>query len=124
MPEGDTLYRTAVTLRKALLSRAITRFETTLPLVAAVDARAPVAGRIVEAVESRGKHLLIRLAAGHTAPEGMGEREYGCMGEARASSSPIHPHTHTPILPPDALVLHTHPGMPASWHLYRPGEAW
>ena len=34
------------------------------------------------------------------------------------------PHTHTPILPPDALVLHTHLGMPGSWHLYRPGEAW
>ena len=27
----------------------------------------PVAGRVVEAVESRGKHLLITLAAGRTA---------------------------------------------------------
>jgi hypothetical protein len=30
MPEGDTLYRTATTLRKVLLGRTVTRFETTV----------------------------------------------------------------------------------------------
>ena len=49
MPEGDTIYRAAVTLRKALLGSGITRFESPLVAVAAVDARAPVAGRRVEA---------------------------------------------------------------------------
>src|SRR5438874_5203802 len=108
MPEGDTIYRTANTLRKALLGRVIERFETTLPKVAAVDARTPVAGRVVEAVESRGKHLLITLAAGRTAPDGVGVWVSGCLGVGEPDPSPKHPHTHTPILPPDALVLHTH----------------
>src|SRR6185369_11024252 len=62
MPEGDTLYRTAATLRKALLGRSITRFETAVAAVAAVDAAAPVTGRTVTAVDSRGKHLLITLS--------------------------------------------------------------
>ena len=66
MPEGDTIFRTAATLRRALLGRAVTRFETTVPAVAAMDRRAPVAGRTVSAVEPRGKHLLITFSA----PEG------------------------------------------------------
>ncbi|MFN3649234.1 MAG: Fpg/Nei family DNA glycosylase [Armatimonadota bacterium] len=63
MPEGDTIYRTAATLRKALLERVVTRFDALVPEVAAVDSRTPVAGRTVEAVEPRGKHLLIRFSA-------------------------------------------------------------
>lgn len=63
MPEGDTIFRTAAVLRRALQGRRITRFETTVPAVAAVAARAPVEGRTVSAVEPRGKHLLINLAS-------------------------------------------------------------
>ncbi len=66
MPEGDTIYRTAVTLRKALLGGTVTRFETRLPAVAAVAERYPVEGRAVSGVQARGKHLLITLSP----PEG------------------------------------------------------
>ena len=102
MPEGDTLYRAATMLRKALLGKTLTRFETSLDTVARVDEDTPVAGRTVAAIEARGKHLLITLAA----PD----------GDAAAQSA-----TSSRRQP---LVLHTHLRMTGSWHIYRPGEAW
>jgi endonuclease-8 len=59
MPEGDTLFRTARTLHRALAGRCVTRFDTVLPRLARVDADRPLAGRLVQRVEARGKHLLI-----------------------------------------------------------------
>src|SRR5579875_3836344 len=59
MPEGDTLYRTARTLQKALAGKIVTRFETGVAKLAAVNDDAPVAGRVVERVEARGKWNLI-----------------------------------------------------------------
>lgn len=59
MPEGDTIFRSARALGRALEGRLVTRFETVLAPLAAVDDDAPVAGRTVEKVESRGKWLLI-----------------------------------------------------------------
>lgn len=59
MPEGDTIYRTARTLQRALAGRPVTAFDTQLAGLAVVDRRAPIAGRTVDRVESRGKHLLI-----------------------------------------------------------------
>jgi endonuclease-8 len=97
MPEGDTLYRTAASLRKALLHRTVTRFETSVPGVALVDDRTPVAGRTVTEVSPRGKHLLIRFSL----PEG---DPAGTTGSD--------------------LLLHSHLRMTGSWHIYRPGERW
>jgi endonuclease-8 len=62
MPEGDSLFRTARTLNLALAGQAITRFESVFPHLTRVDADTPVRGRIVERVESRGKHLLIWMS--------------------------------------------------------------
>lgn len=62
MPEGDTLYRTAVTLRKALQGRTVTQFETSLQAVATVAEDTPVEGRVISLVEARGKHLLITFS--------------------------------------------------------------
>ncbi len=59
MPEGDTIFRTARTLQRALAGRLVTAFETQLAGLAVADRRAAVAGRTIERVESRGKHLLI-----------------------------------------------------------------
>jgi endonuclease VIII len=59
VPEGDTIYRAARALGLALEDKVITRFETALAPLAAVDDNTPVAGRTVEKVESRGKWLLI-----------------------------------------------------------------
>ena len=59
MPEGDTIFRSARTLHRALAGKRVVRFETALAQLARVDDDAPVAGRTVERVESRGKHLLV-----------------------------------------------------------------
>ena len=62
MPEGDTLFRAARTLHRALAGKVVVRFETVLPQLSRVDEDAPVAGRTVERVRSVGKHLLVELS--------------------------------------------------------------
>src|SRR5687767_12980432 len=62
MPEGDTIFRAARTLQRALAGRAVTRFESVFPRLTRVDADAPIRGRTVERVDARGKHLLIWLS--------------------------------------------------------------
>jgi endonuclease-8 len=56
MPEGDTVWQTAVTLRQALVGRTLTRCDVRVPRFATVD----LTGHVVEEVLSRGKHLFIR----------------------------------------------------------------
>ena len=62
MPEGDTIYRAARALAKALVGKEILRFETGVAPLARVDHDTPVAGRVVEGVESRGKWLIVRMS--------------------------------------------------------------
>ncbi len=62
MPEGDTIYRAARTLNRALAGQVVTRFETVLPKLTRVDEDTPLAGRTVDAVESRGKWLVMRFS--------------------------------------------------------------
>ena len=59
MPEGDTIFRSARALGRALEGKVVTRFETALAPLAAADDDVPVAGRRIGKVESRGKWLLI-----------------------------------------------------------------
>ncbi len=59
MPEGDTIYRSARAVGRAIEGKRVTRFETALAPLASVDDNTPLAGRTVEKVESRGKWLLI-----------------------------------------------------------------
>lgn len=63
MPEGDTLYRTALTLQRAIGGRLVTRFETAYAHLMVVDDQQPIAGRLVESVTSAGKHVLLRFGA-------------------------------------------------------------
>ena len=62
MPEGDTIFRTARTLNRALAERTVSRFESVYPALTRVDDDRPVTGRVVEAVSSRGKHLLMAFS--------------------------------------------------------------
>jgi endonuclease VIII len=62
MPEGDTIFRTARTLQRALGGQVVTRFETVLPKLARIDYDTPLAGRTVDSVESRGKWLLMHFS--------------------------------------------------------------
>lgn len=59
MPEGDTIFRSARTLRAALAGRTVTAFRTVLAHLARVDVDAPLVGRAIEDVQSRGKHILM-----------------------------------------------------------------
>jgi endonuclease VIII len=59
MPEGDTIYRTARALQRAIGGKAVTGFETALAKLACVNDDAPLMGRVIEKVESRGKWCLI-----------------------------------------------------------------
>jgi endonuclease VIII len=62
MPEGDSIFRAARTLDRALAGGTVTRFESVFPHLTRVDHEEPLRGRVVERVESRGKHLLIWLS--------------------------------------------------------------
>ena len=62
MPEGDTIYRAAQALHRALAGRLVTRFESVYPAVTRVSEDHPVIGRTIESVSSRGKHLLIAFS--------------------------------------------------------------
>ena len=59
MPEGDTIYRSARTLHRALAGATVTGFETAYAPLASTHDNTPVTGRVIEKVESRGKWLLI-----------------------------------------------------------------
>jgi endonuclease-8 len=59
MPEGDTIYRAARALQRAIGGKMVTGFETGLAKLARANDDAPLVGRMVEKVESRGKWLLI-----------------------------------------------------------------
>lgn len=62
MPEGDTIFRAAAALHRALAGDVVVRFETALPHLARVHDDTPVTGRRIEKSESVGKHLLIWLS--------------------------------------------------------------
>src|SRR5579872_3602514 len=59
MPEGDTIFRAARTLHRALAGETVTVFESVLPKLERVEVDTPVTGRTVEKVEAQGKWLLI-----------------------------------------------------------------
>lgn len=62
MPEGDTIFRAAAVLHRALAGRIVTRFESVLPALTRIDQDRPIAGRTIESVTSRGKHLLMTFS--------------------------------------------------------------
>lgn len=64
MPEGDTIYRAARAMHRALAGKVVTSFDTGLAPLARVNDDTPVAGRTVEKVESRGKWCLVHLSPG------------------------------------------------------------
>ena len=59
MPEGDTIYRSARAIQKAIGGKVITGFDTGLAKIARVNDDTPLIGRTVEKVTSHGKWLLI-----------------------------------------------------------------
>jgi endonuclease-8 len=62
MPEGDTIFRAAATLERAIGGQMVTRFESVYPHLTRVDADRPIAGRTVLSVAARGKHILMTFS--------------------------------------------------------------
>ncbi len=66
MPEGDTIFRSARALGRALGGRVITGFRSAYPLLTRYHDDTPLTGQAVEQVESRGKWLLMHFSGGAT----------------------------------------------------------
>jgi len=66
MPEGDTIFRTARALGRALTGKPVTGFRSTYPLLTRFNDETPLVGQTVDRVESRGKWLLIHFSGGGT----------------------------------------------------------
>lgn len=64
MPEGDTLFRAARTYQKAFAGKTVTAFRSELAQPRSINRDAPLEGRVIERVESRGKHLLMHFSGG------------------------------------------------------------
>ena len=62
MPEGDTIYRAAQTLHRALAGRVVTEFDSMFPALTRVNVDTPVVGRTIESVTARGKHSLMAFS--------------------------------------------------------------
>jgi len=103
MPEGDTIYRSARALHRALAGHTVLRFHTAYARIASADDQEPFAGQIVTEVEARGKWLLMRFSGAEDA----GDHIKGRVGDSV-----------------EDRILATHMLMSGSWHIYRPGERW
>ena len=66
MPEGDTIFRSARALHRALAGKPITAFRSSYPLLTRFNDDTPIAGQLVDSVESRGKWLLMHFSGGGT----------------------------------------------------------
>lgn len=62
MPEGDTIFRAARTLNRAMAGKAIVRFESVFPHLNRVHEDAPLTGRAIQAVRAAGKHVLMEFS--------------------------------------------------------------
>jgi endonuclease-8 len=62
MPEGDTIFRAARTLHRALAGKPVTAFESMFPALNRIHDDDPIAGRTIERIHSTGKHLLIHFS--------------------------------------------------------------
>ncbi len=64
MPEGDTIFRTARNIGRALAGKPVTGFRSTFPLLTRFNDDTPLVGQTVDQVEARGKWLLIHFSGG------------------------------------------------------------
>jgi len=65
MPEGDTIFRAARTLHRALAGKPVVRFESMFPALTRVHVDTPLTAQSIESVSASGKHLLMRFSGGY-----------------------------------------------------------
>src|SRR2546428_9622981 len=63
MPEGDTIFRAARTLHRALAGKVVTRFESVFPALTRVADDHPIVGSPIEQMAARANTLLLTLSA-------------------------------------------------------------
>ena len=64
MPEGDTIFRAARTLHRAMAGKAIVRFESVFPALTRVHVDTPLTAQTLDRVSSSGKHMLMQFSGG------------------------------------------------------------
>jgi endonuclease-8 len=64
MPEGDSIFRAAATLHRALAGKPVVRFESVFPALTRVHEDRPLTNQSIEKVAAQGKHLLIFFSGG------------------------------------------------------------
>lgn len=62
MPEGDTIFRAARTLDRALAGKPVAGFASVLPKLERVEVDTGVTGRTIASVEANGKWMLMRFS--------------------------------------------------------------
>jgi endonuclease-8 len=62
MPEGDTIFRAARTLHRALAGQIVIGFESVLPKLTRVDTDSGIAGRTIDKVEAQGKWMRMHFS--------------------------------------------------------------
>jgi len=62
VPEGDTIFRAARTLNRALAGKPVVRFDSVFPHLTRVHDDDPITGRTVEEVRAAGKHVLMQFS--------------------------------------------------------------
>ncbi|MET8908468.1 zinc finger domain-containing protein [Micromonospora sp. NPDC004551] len=140
MPEGDTVWNTARVLQRALAGARLTGSDFRVPQLAATD----LTGWTVRESASRGKHLLLRLAAppdvtARATPTPTGPATGRTDAAARATPTATGPaagrtdaaQRETAAPPAGATdgggrdwTLHSHLRMDGVWRAYAPGERW
>ncbi|HEX4321605.1 MAG TPA: DNA-formamidopyrimidine glycosylase family protein [Acidobacteriaceae bacterium] len=65
MPEGDTIFRTARALTRAIAGKLITRFDSGYAQLTQANDQAPFTGQTITQIEARGKWLLIHFSSGN-----------------------------------------------------------
>jgi endonuclease-8 len=62
VPEGDTIFRAARTLNRALAGQTVVRFATVLPRLQRIHDDTPITGRTIESVTASGKWMTMRFS--------------------------------------------------------------
>lgn len=66
MPEGDTIFRTARSLSRALAGQPLTGFRSVFPTLTRFHDQTPLTGQLITSVDARGKWLLMHFSGGLT----------------------------------------------------------
>lgn len=64
MPEGDSIYRAASTLHRALAGKRVVHFDSVLPTLTRVHEDHPLTSQTIDKITAQGKHVLMHFSSG------------------------------------------------------------